>query len=156
MTRKGSYSPPKLHVDHRAAVDALTRSRLVYVMRRDGSLGRPTPPGRVAFTHEGSLSWRVGSILRDDREDTMVRMLMLLRRRQEVVVTTRMVLVADQGRAGCGGGGGGSRMMWWQTFAAQAQARGATQSRRRWPRYAGVQRRRRRGGSCSRYIAVNN
>lgn len=105
VTRKGSYSPPKLR-------GRATTAKLVYVVRRDGSPRRQSlgEEDRV-FTYEGSLSWRVGSILRDDRENMMVRMLMLLRRQQEVVVTTRMVLVADQGRAG--GGGGGSRMMWW-------------------------------------------
>jgi len=78
-----------------------------------------------AATHERSLSRRVGSILRDDRKNVMVRMLMLLRQLQEVVVTTVMILVADQGRASSNGGG--SRM-WWYSFTAHAHASGATQS----------------------------
>lgn len=97
-----------------------------------------------ANTHEGSLSRRVGSILRDDRE-RMIGILMLLRQLQQMAVTTMMMLVADQVRAGSGGGG--SRM-WWYSLAAHAHACGTTQGRRRWPRYTGVHW---RGGSCSRY-----
>ena len=104
------------------AVDTLnlTRNRDLYIVRSDVH-NRQFPPDleeqflkektRVnVFTHEGSLSRRVSSILRDDRENTIIRMLMLLRRLQEVVVTTGMMLVAEQGRAGCSGSGG-SRMM---------------------------------------------
>ena len=105
------------------AVDTLnlTRNRDLYIVRSDVR-NRQFPPdleeqflkektrGNV-FTHEGSLSRRVSSILRDDRENTIIRM-MLLRRLQEVIVTTGMMLVAEQGRAGCSGSGG-SRMMWW-------------------------------------------
>jgi len=96
----------------------------------------------IAATHERSLSRRVGSILRDDRKNMMVRMLMLLRQLQEM--TTVMILVADQGRAGSGRS---SSRMWWYSFAAQAHTSGTTQSRRRWPRYTGIHW---RGGSCSR------
>lgn len=99
-------------------------------------------------THERSLSRRVGSILRDDREDTMVQMLMLLLQLQEVVVTTVVVLVADQSV----GHGGASRIMWWwDPFAAQAQASRTMQGRRRRPWYTRV-RRRRREGACSSEI----
>lgn len=74
-------------------------------------------------THEGALSRRVGSILRDDGEGTVVRMLILLLRLQKVVVATMAMLVSDQGRVGHDGS---SRIVWWYPFAAHAQAAGAT------------------------------
>lgn len=47
------------------------------------------------LTYEGSWSWRLGSILRDDGEKLMIRKLMLLLRMQKVLVTAMVMLAAE-------------------------------------------------------------